>query len=173
MPFEPMPTVRTRKHLNNLAITALAIPPSPQRDKVGYFNHDRFRGYISVHLRFGLRSPCLRFAVHVTVPHARLGTRLLARLCHGNHLRLLYTMRFPRRNSHRTVREPLDSSGSYRPTADRERRQCANRWLCSFIMRWSHCSARRWCRRSRLYFCCIHRTRRRSRQRNTPCKAER
>jgi hypothetical protein len=93
------------------------VPPSPLRDKVGYFNHDRFRGYLSVHLRFGLRSPCLRFAVGVTTHHARLGTRLLAKLCHGNHLRLLNIMRFPRRNPHRSVREPLDSYGSCQPYA--------------------------------------------------------
>src|SRR5215468_6384580 len=33
-----------RKHPKELAITRLAILPSPLRDKVGYFNYDRFRG---------------------------------------------------------------------------------------------------------------------------------
>jgi hypothetical protein len=35
----------------------------------------------------GLQPPCLRFAVAVTGHHARLGTRLLARLYRGRHLR--------------------------------------------------------------------------------------
>src|SRR5579859_2064792 len=38
-------------------------------------------------LRSGLQPPCLRFATAVTGRHARLGTRLLARLCRGRHLR--------------------------------------------------------------------------------------
>ena len=33
-----------RKHLKMLAIARLEILPSPERDKVGYFHHDRFRG---------------------------------------------------------------------------------------------------------------------------------
>jgi hypothetical protein len=37
----------------------------------------------------GLQPPCLRFAAAVTGHHARLGTRLLARLCRGRHLRRL------------------------------------------------------------------------------------
>ena len=57
------------------------IPPSPLRDKVGDSDHDRFRGYVSVHFRSGLHPPCLRFAVAVAGHHARLGTRLLVRLC--------------------------------------------------------------------------------------------
>ena len=51
------------------------------------FNHDRFRGYVSVHSRSGLRPPCLRFAMSVAGHHAELGARLLARLCRGHHLR--------------------------------------------------------------------------------------
>ena len=70
-----------------------AIPPSPLRDKVGYFNHDRFRGYYSVHFRSGLQPPCLRFAGTVTGHHARLGTQLLAKLYCGRHLRQLDFMR--------------------------------------------------------------------------------
>ncbi len=93
-------------------ISRPGILPSPLRDKVGYFNHDRFRGYHSVHFRSGLQPPCLRFAVTVTGHHARLGTRLLARLCRGGHLRPPNFMRFPRRNALRTVREPLSSYGS-------------------------------------------------------------
>ena len=63
--------------------------PSPLGDGVGHSNHDRFRGYLSVHLRSGLQFPCLRFATAVTGRHARLGTRLLARLCRGCHFRRL------------------------------------------------------------------------------------
>src|ERR1035441_8852983 len=48
----------------------------------------------SIHLHSGLQFPCLRFAVSVATPHARLGTWLLARLCHGSHLRLLNFVRF-------------------------------------------------------------------------------
>ena len=70
------------------------ILPSPLRDKVGVFDHDRFRGYVSVHFRSGLHPPCLRFAVAVAGHHARLGTRLLVRLCRGRHLRRLNFMRF-------------------------------------------------------------------------------
>ena len=69
------------------------ILPSPLRDKVGVFDHDRFRGYISVHFRSGLHPPCLRFAAAVAGRHARLGTRLLVRLCRGRHFRQLNFMR--------------------------------------------------------------------------------
>src|SRR5712692_7738541 len=69
-----------REHLRPLAIARAAIPPSPLRDRVGYSDHDRFRGYFPVHCRSGLQPPCLRFAAAVTGRHARLGTRLLASL---------------------------------------------------------------------------------------------
>src|SRR6266436_9611612 len=76
-----------RDHLRPLAIARAAIPPSPLRDRVGYSDHDRFRGYVPVHCRSGLQPPCLRFATAVTGRHARLGSRLLARLCRGRHRR--------------------------------------------------------------------------------------
>jgi hypothetical protein len=76
-----------REHLRPLAIARAAIPPSPLRDRVGYSDHDRFRGYVPVHCRSGLPPPCLRFATAVTGRRARLGSRLLARLCRGRHLR--------------------------------------------------------------------------------------
>ena len=44
-------------------------------------------GLSSRSLYSGLQPPCLRFAVAVTGHHARLGTRLLARLYRGRHLR--------------------------------------------------------------------------------------
>ena len=64
-----------------------AIPPSPLRDRVGYSDHDRFRGYFPVHFIPAYKPPCLRFAVAVTGHHARLGSPLLARLYRGRHLR--------------------------------------------------------------------------------------
>ena len=66
---------------------SLGIPPSPNADRVGCSDHDRFRGYFAVHWCSGLQPPCLRFAVAVTGHHARLGSRLLARLYRGRHLR--------------------------------------------------------------------------------------
>src|SRR5438552_3857397 len=44
-------------------------------------------GLFSRSLHSGLQPPCLRFAAAVTGRHARLGSRLLARLCRGRHLR--------------------------------------------------------------------------------------
>jgi hypothetical protein len=44
-------------------------------------------GLFSRSLYSGLQPPCLRFAVAVTGHHARLGSRLLARLYRGRHLR--------------------------------------------------------------------------------------
>jgi len=83
-----------RKHRKPLAISRLAIPPSPERDRVGYSDHDRFRGYFSVHWCSGLQPSCLRFAAAVTGRHARLSTRPLARLCRGRHSRRLFSIRF-------------------------------------------------------------------------------
>lgn len=82
-----------REHLRPLAKTRPLIPPSPLRDRVGYSDLDRFRGYLSVHVCSGLQSPCLRFAAAVTGHPARLSTRLLARLCRGRHLRRLNSTR--------------------------------------------------------------------------------
>src|SRR5436189_4744517 len=44
-------------------------------------------GLFSRSLYSGLLPPCLRFAVAVAGHHARLGSRLLARLYRGHHLR--------------------------------------------------------------------------------------
>jgi hypothetical protein len=95
-----------REHRKPLALTRPAIPPSPERDRVGYSDHDRFRGYFSVHWCSCLQPSCLRFAAAVTGRHARLGTRLLARLCRGRHLRRLSSIRFQgaTRSSNRTCR---------------------------------------------------------------------
>src|SRR6202011_5970622 len=88
-----MPAVRTPEASRTLTASCPGILPSPLRDKVGAFHHDRFRGYVSVHFRSGLHPPCLRFAVAVAGHHARLGTRLLVRLCRGRHHRRLNSMR--------------------------------------------------------------------------------
>jgi hypothetical protein len=64
------------------------------RRKACYFHHDRFRGYFAVYWRSGLQPPGLRFAMAVTRHHARLGTRLRARLCRGLHLRRLNSLSF-------------------------------------------------------------------------------
>jgi hypothetical protein len=92
--FGCMPAVRTPEASRTLTMPHPEILPSPLRDKIGVFDHDRFRGYISVHFRSGLHPPCLRFAVAVAGHHARLGTRLLVRLCRGRHFRQLNSMRF-------------------------------------------------------------------------------
>src|SRR5271157_5560394 len=91
--FGCMLAVRTPKASRTLTESRPGILPSPLRDKVGVFHHDRFRGYISVHFGSGLHPPCLRFAVAVAGHHARLGTRLLVRLCRGRHFRQLNFMR--------------------------------------------------------------------------------
>lgn len=88
-----MPAVRTPEASRTLTVSCPGILPSPLRDKVGAFHHDRFRGYVSVHFRSGLHPPCLRFAVAVAGHHARLGTPLLVRLCRGRHRRRLNSMR--------------------------------------------------------------------------------
>src|ERR1700692_982149 len=43
-------------------------------------------GLFSRSLHSGLQPPCLRFATAVTGRHARLGSRLLAKLCRDRHL---------------------------------------------------------------------------------------
>src|SRR6202048_2598225 len=91
--FGCMPAVRTPEASRTLTVSCPGILPSPLRDKVGAFHHDRFRGYVSVHSRSGLHPPCLRFAAAVAGHHARLGTRLLVRLCRGRHHRRLNSMR--------------------------------------------------------------------------------
>src|SRR3979490_1048937 len=82
-----------REHPRPLALARPVIPPSPLSDRVGYSDPVRFRGYLHVHWCSGLQPPCLRFAAAVTGRHARLGTRLLARLCRRRHLRRLSSTR--------------------------------------------------------------------------------
>src|ERR1700732_5348710 len=91
--FGCMPAVRTPEACRTLTVSCPGILPSPLRDKVGAFHHERFRGYVSVNSRSRLHPPCLRFAAAVAGHHARLGTRLLVRLCRGRHHRRLNSMR--------------------------------------------------------------------------------
>ena len=59
-------------------------------------------GLFSRSLHSGLQPPCLRFATAVTGRHARLSSRLLARLCRGRHRRRQTSTRLqgatPKRN---------------------------------------------------------------------------
>src|ERR1700675_3362607 len=82
-----------RERLRPLAVSRPAGSPSPLSDRVDYSDHVRFRGYVPVHCCSGLQPPCLRFATAVTGRHARLGSRLLARLYRGRHLRRLSSTR--------------------------------------------------------------------------------
>ena len=41
-----MPAVRTPEASRTLTVSCPGILPSPLRDKVGAFHHDRFRGYV-------------------------------------------------------------------------------------------------------------------------------
>ena len=105
--FGCMPAVRTPEASRTLTVSCPGMLPSPLGDKVGAFYHDRFRGYVSVHFCSGLHPPCPRFAVAVAGHHARLGTRLLVRLCRGRHHRRLNSMRFQIRAC------PIKALGSY------------------------------------------------------------
>src|SRR5690349_6590428 len=109
-----MLAVRTPGAPRPLALARPAIPPSPLSDRVGYSDHVRFRGYLSVHWCSGLQPPCLRFAAAVTGRHARLGTRLLARLCRGRHLRRLSSTRLQGATPGQIRTCPIKASGSYR-----------------------------------------------------------
>ncbi len=73
--------------------------------------------------------------------------------------------------SPRTGREPLDSSGSYRPTVD-ARLQCANREGSRARSALSQSQARNSWPRSRWYLRRAHRTRKRFSVRNARCSAE-
>ena len=63
-------------------------------------------GLFSRSLYSGLQPPCLRFAVAVTGHHARLGTRLLARLYRGRHFRR-------RRSTHLQGATLIESYGTF------------------------------------------------------------
>ena len=74
----------TPGHLHSCAACDSAFPFERQ----GRLLRSRsISGLFSRSLYSGLQPPCLRFAVAVTRHHARLGSRLLARLYRGRHLR--------------------------------------------------------------------------------------
>ena len=74
-------------------VTRPAIPPSPLRDRVSYSDHDRFRGYFPVHFIPAYNLPVYASQRPLPDRHARLGARLLARLCRGRHLGRLTSTR--------------------------------------------------------------------------------
>src|SRR4030081_1181370 len=70
-------------------------------------------GLFSRSLYSGLQPPCLRFATAVTGRHARLGSRLLARLCRGRHRRRQTSTRL--QGATRTDPDGTDSSIRFLP----------------------------------------------------------
>src|SRR6202163_2437000 len=81
-----------------LAVRTPEAPPTAREDAVfdsafpfagqGRLLRSRsISGLFSRSLHSSLQPPCLRFAAAVTGRHARLGSRLLARLCRGRHRR--------------------------------------------------------------------------------------
>ena len=104
-PLSCMPAVRTPEASQDTRLSRILDFCLPLRAT---------RSATSTTIDFGADTPftfipackpsCLRFAVTVTGHHARLGTRLLARLCRGGHPRPPNFLRFPRRNAHRTGR---------------------------------------------------------------------
>ena len=56
-----------------------AIPPSPLRDRVGYSDHVRFRGYFPVHFIPAYNLPVYASRWPLPDTTQELGTRLLAR----------------------------------------------------------------------------------------------
>src|SRR6185312_11980511 len=88
-----------------LAVRTPGAPPAARVDAVfdSAFPFERqgrllrsrsISGLFSRSLYSGLQPPCLRFATAVTGRHARLGSRLLARLCRGRHRRRQTSTRF-------------------------------------------------------------------------------
>jgi len=76
-----------REHPRPLALARPELPPSPLSDRVGYSDHVRFRGYFPVHCIPAYNLPVYASQWPLPEHHARLGTRLLARLCRGRHRR--------------------------------------------------------------------------------------
>ena len=76
-----------RKHPSMLANDASWDSAFPFEGQGRLLRSRSISGLFSRSLHSGLQPPCLRFATAVTGRHARLGTRLLARLCRGRHRR--------------------------------------------------------------------------------------
>jgi hypothetical protein len=83
-----------REHPLPLALARPEIPPSPLSDRVGYSDHVRFRGYFPVHCIPAYNLPVYASQWPLPEHHARLGTRLLARLYRGRHLKRQSSTRF-------------------------------------------------------------------------------
>ncbi len=83
-------------------ILSFCLPHS--RDKVGYFNHDRFRGYLPVYCCSGLQTSLstLRNGRYRTPRKTWYAGR--ARLCRGLHFRRLNSMSFQGTTLHRSGR---------------------------------------------------------------------
>src|SRR5262245_28450533 len=69
-----------REHLRLLALARPSVPPSPFAGQGRLLRSRSISGLFSRSLYSGLQPPCPRFAAAVTGRHARLGSRLLARL---------------------------------------------------------------------------------------------
>jgi hypothetical protein len=76
-----------RQHLRPLAIARADDSAFPFTGQGRLLRSRSISGLFSRSLHSGLQPPCLRFAVAVAGHHARLGSRLLARLCRGRHRR--------------------------------------------------------------------------------------
>jgi hypothetical protein len=83
-----------REHPRPLALARPELPPSPLSDRVGYSDHVRFRGYFPVHCIPAYNLPVYASQWPLPEHHARLGTRLLARLYRGRHLKRQSSTRF-------------------------------------------------------------------------------
>lgn len=81
-------------------------------------------GLFSRSLYSGLQPPCLRFAVAVTGHHARLGTRLPARLYRGSPSQATGFHALSRRNAHQTERADFRHS-AFRLASSQGTRQSA------------------------------------------------
>ena len=128
--FSCMPAVRTPeapRDTRHLRISGFCLPlgvigsATPTRSDIG----------ANIPFTFvpACTPPCLRFAVTVTGHHARLGTRLLARLYRGSHPRPPNFMRFPRRNTpnirHSSLHICFDADcGCFTPRSRRLARVC-------------------------------------------------
>ena len=67
---------KPREHLRLLALARPLVPPSPLRDRVGYSDHVRFRGYFPVHL-----IPAYNLPVYASQRPLPVATQDLVRGC--------------------------------------------------------------------------------------------
>jgi hypothetical protein len=98
IPLAACQRYKPRRQLRTLANSRPEFLPSPLEDWLGHLKF-RFRGYLVVYCRSGLQPPCLRFAMAVAGHHARLGSRLPAKLYRSLHLSRLDYKSFQRATS--------------------------------------------------------------------------